>query len=281
MASATGPEAIEYLRAHGVPDMIDEAVRDLIAKKSNDPLQFLLDYFRDAVGARTAQLTVGAEVEVFGMAINKSLNGAKGKIEGKQDEALVSFGAPFGVCAVKTSELRPISGCVAVPGDEVEAVNVESNKDLNGKKGTVKGFMSKVYVDIAGKEKIAVPQGNLKLVPTGVSEDDLEKGMEVEVQKMVIDTSLNGKRGVVKRREDTVLLKIDDVGIKQVNSMYIKPAKEGGKVEQGAEVVVAGMVLDKEMNGKKGTVKQVASKYHVAFPEIGTKLLARAALKKV
>lgn len=280
MAAVTGAEAIQYLHSYGVPDLVNDALMDLMAKRSRDPLQFFLDYFRDQVNARSAQLIIDAEVEIVGMAINKSLNGTKGKISGKQDEALVSFGPPFGVCAVKTSELKPVTGCVAVPGDEVEATNVESNKDLSGKKGIVKGFMAKVYVT-AGKETFAVPQGNLKLVPTGATEDDLEKGTEVEVQKMLIDTSLNGKRGVVKRREDTILVRIDDVGIRQLNAMHVRPATEGEKLQKGSKIVIKGMMVDKDMNGKTGDVRQVACKYHVAFPDIGTKLLARAALKKV
>jgi len=288
MASApAGAQTIEYLRANGVPDIIDAAVRSLMESKSGDPVKYFADYFQKEMGARFESFTVGASVEIYGMAINKTLNGLKGKITGKQDEALVNFGEGHGVMAVKVGELKPTSGCVTAVGDEVQGVNIQEPKELSGKKGVVKAFRTKITVAVPGKGPIAVPQESVKLIASldGASEDDLEKGMEVEVHKMLIDQTLNGKRGVIRMREDTVIVKVqtegggEEVGIMQLALTNVKAA-DGKPVKKGSEVLIQKMLIKKEMNGKKATVKQITSKYHVSFAD-GMKLLPRAALKKL
>jgi len=288
MASApAGAQTIEYLRANGVPDIIDAAVRSLMESKSGDPVKYFADYFQKEMGARFDSITVGASVEIYGMAINKTLNGLKGKITGKQDEALVNFGEGHGVMAVKVGELKPTSGCVTAVGDEVQGVNIQEPKELSGKKGVVKAFRTKITVAVPGKGPIAVPQESVKLIASldGASEDDLEKGMEVEVHKMLIDQTLNGKRGVIRMREDTVIVKVqtegggEEVGIMQLALTNVKAA-DGKPVKKGSEVLIQKMLIKKEMNGKKATVKQITSKYHVSFAD-GMKLLPRAALKKL
>lgn len=281
MAAAAGAQTVEYLREHGVPDIIDAAVRSLMESKSMDPIKYFADYFQKEMAARYEGLTIGATGEIYGMAINKDLNGMKGKITGKQDEALVSF-AGFGVIPVKVGELKPASGCVTAVGDEVEGVSVSGQAELNGKKGVVKAFRTKVTVEVGGKT-IAVPQESVKLVASieGDAEDDLEKGREVEVQKMLIDTSLNGKRGKVVMGVHTCVVKIDgEDGIQDIALANVKAVKEGEGVKKGSDIIIRNMLIKKELNDKKGHVKQITSKYYVNF---GTekKLLPRAALKKV
>eukprot|EP01062_Namystynia_karyoxenos_P063073 TRINITY_DN55897_c0_g1_i1.p1 TRINITY_DN55897_c0_g1~~TRINITY_DN55897_c0_g1_i1.p1 ORF type:complete len:316 (+),score=105.35 TRINITY_DN55897_c0_g1_i1:86-949(+) len=286
---ATGAEAVEYLRKHGVPDIIDDAVRELIARRAGDPIEFFLNHFQDLINQRAALFTKGAEVEVVGMSIDKSLNGTKGRVLGKQDEVMVAFGAPIGLRAIKTTNLRPLSGCVAAVGDEVEVVNMTLSKDLNGQKGRVKAFATKVFVKLTLKggaeEMRALPQANLKVIQAddsaAVASGALEKGAEVEVQNMVIDTSMNGKRGTVKYRQDTVVVRIDEVGIKNLGSDNVRPAAEGGKVETGADVIIQKMVLDKSLNDKKAVVKQVTSKVYVQIADVGVKAFPVAALKRV
>lgn len=278
---AAAGQTVEYLREKGVPDIIDAAVRSLMESKSSDPIKYFADYFQKEIAARYEGLTLGATGEVYGMAINKDLNGMQGKITGKQDEALVSF-AGFGVIPVKVGQLKPVSGCVTAVGDEVEGVSIEDQKELNGKKGVVKAFRTKITVDVAG-QTIAVPQESVKLVASieGSAEDDLEKGREVEVQKMLIDTSLNGKRGKVGMGMHTCVVKIDGQdGVTDIALANVKAATEGEGVKKGSEIIIRGMAIKKELNDKKGTVKQITSKYYVHF---GTerKLLPRAALKKV
>lgn len=267
-----------------MPDIIDAAVKSLMESKTSDPIKYFADYFQKQMAARFEAFTIGANVEIYGMAINKSLNGVKGKITGKQDEALVNFGEGFGVCAVKVAALKPVSGCVTAVGDEVEAVNVEEPKDLNGKKGVIKAFTCRVNIDVEGKPPIAVPQDSLKLLPSldAAAEDDLEKGMEVQVERMLIDQSLNGKRGVVRMREDTVIVKLDgEEGIVQLGLSNVKAATEGEVIKKNTDIVIKGMLIKQEMNGKKGHVKTISSKYHVGFPDGEMKFLPRAALKKL
>lgn len=288
--AATGADAVEYLRAHGVPDLVDDAVRKLIERRHPSPADFLMKHFASIVEEHAAQYTKGATVEVVGMTIDKALNGRKGCVKAKQDDVMIQFGPPIGLRAINTKNCRPTSGCVAAIGDEVQVINMTLAKDINDKTGIVKAFNTKIFVKLdaageAAEEMRAVPQGNLKVVQEDASAalSKLVKGAKVEVQNMVIDTSLNGKQGEVKYTQDSAVVKIEGVGIKTLagDNLKILSGGKDGKLAVHTEVEVVKMCLDKTLNGKKGEVKMVTSKVYVALGELGIKSFPPAGLKVV
>eukprot|EP01064_Diplonema_japonicum_P017464 TRINITY_DN2558_c0_g1_i2.p1 TRINITY_DN2558_c0_g1~~TRINITY_DN2558_c0_g1_i2.p1 ORF type:complete len:260 (+),score=63.59 TRINITY_DN2558_c0_g1_i2:36-815(+) len=250
--------AVEYLRAKGVPDLIDEAVSKLLKEQPDDVSTFLLRHFQEVVEKKKAVFAKGAEVEVHGMLVDTALNGEVGKVVGRQDEVVLKLDEG-GIRHIAVANIRSVANkqCLEV-GDAVQVVGMTLDKAANDKRGKVLEFVTKVFVSLPSGHR-ALHSNNL--IPLY---DDSEKkhsslykpGTTVEVHNMLIDTSLNGQKGVIKSTQESVVVRLEDSTIKMI-PLYNLKAPTDAPIERGSEVEIHGMSLDKTLNGAKGVVKSI------------------------
>ena len=251
--------AVDYLRSKGIPDLIDEALASLLKERPVNAAQFFLSHFQEVVDKENMKFVKGASIEIVNMLVRKEMNGKKGKIMGKQNEVALSMDNGERR-SIATTQIRNLGGHACIlKGDTVEVCGMTLDMGLNGKRGKVLGFTTKIFTWIEG-ESHAIDSYNINVLETSTSQPTHKNGSCVRVKNLAINTTLNDQKGIVKGTQQTAFIAIDSVGIRCFQTSDLQPMSGNTNINKGDTVTIRRLLLEPELNGKTGVVKSTGYK---------------------
>eukprot|EP01060_Flectonema_neradi_P003282 TRINITY_DN12105_c0_g1_i2.p1 TRINITY_DN12105_c0_g1~~TRINITY_DN12105_c0_g1_i2.p1 ORF type:complete len:161 (+),score=24.40 TRINITY_DN12105_c0_g1_i2:385-867(+) len=136
---------------------------------------------------------------------------------------------------------------------------------LNGKRGRVLGFVTKVFVWVNG-ESHAFDSHNIGILEPSATQPELASGSRVKVVNLAINTDLNGQVGTVKGTQQTAFVAIEDLGIRCFQITDLEPLSSSDTITKGTTVKIKRLLLEPELNGKTAVVRSIGAKVIVQLP---------------